>query len=124
MLEKFLQKSKSSRERYAFWGAVSITGVIGLVWFMALSINFQSNEPFTVDEGQQTASAFSQFFGEIKNDFFNIQAGEENEDAREGEERASTTEKEETQPSLEAPTPAATTTPRSIQIATSSLQNR
>jgi hypothetical protein len=126
MLKKLLKKPRSTRERYAFWGAVSTTGVIGLVWFMVLSVNFQDGGPFAVDESQQTASAFSQFFSELKSDFLKTQAVQDEETkSDEGEEvniATSSTSNEEEKVASSSPTVVATSSPRVIQVGTSSSQ--
>lgn len=127
MLEKLLKKPKSTREQYAFWGAVSTTGVIGLVWFMVLSINFKDGGPFSVDESQQTASAFSQFFSELKSDFLKTQSAEVEEikNAGKGEEvnvATSSSASEVKQATSSSPVNVATSSPRLIQVGTSSSQ--
>lgn len=124
MLEKLLKKPKSTRERYAFWGAVSTTGVIGLVWFMVLSINFKDGGPFAVDESQQTASAFSQFFSELKSDFLKTQSiqDEESKKVDEANVATSSSSSEVKQVASSSPAVVATSSPRLIQVGTSSSQ--
>jgi hypothetical protein len=127
MLVKLLKKPKRTREQYAFWGAVSTTGVVGLVWFMALSINFQDGGPFAVDESQQTASAFSQFFNELKSDFLKTQSTEDNESKNEGEGEevntaTSSSPGETKEVASSSPAFVATSSPRVIQVGTSSSQ--
>ncbi len=127
MLEKLLKKPKSTREQYAFWGAVSTTGVIGLVWFLALSVDFKDGGPFDVDEGQQTASAFSQFFGELRDDFLARQPLQEESVSADGEDieiNAATSSSEVEKPTQGVPVMIGTSSQRSVQIGTSSSQNR
>lgn len=126
MLEKLLKKPKSTRERYAFWGAVSTTGVIGLVWFLALFVDIKEGGPFDVDDGQQTASAFSQFFGELKEDFLERQPLQEEILPVDGEkmEISTTSSSEVEKPTQGVPVMIGTSSKRSIQVSTSSSQNR
>lgn len=127
MWEKLLKKPRSTREQYAFWGAVSTTGVIGLVWFMLLSMDFKNGGPFDVDEGQQTASAFSQFFGELKEDFLNSQPiGEElfPADEEETEINTATSSGETEQATSGVPVIVGTSSSRAVLVGTSSEQNR
>ncbi len=127
MLEKLLKKPKSTREQYAFWGAVSTTGVIGLVWFLALSVDFKDGGPFDVDEGQQTASAFSQFFDELREDFLERQPLQEEVPPVDGEEveiNTATSSDEVEKPTQGVPVMIGTSSQRSVQVGTSSAQNR
>lgn len=127
MLEKLLKKPKSTREQYAFWGAVSTTSVIGLVWFIVLSIDFKDGGPFKVDEGQQTASAFSQFFSELKEDFLERQPQQEeivSVDAEEVATSSATSTSEISKPTGGVPVMIGTSSSRTVQVGTSSSQNR
>lgn len=127
MLEKLLKKSKSTRERYAFWGAVSTTGIIGLVWFLTLTVSLRDGGPFAVEESQQTASAFAQFFGELRDDFLERQPiQEEEKPAEEGDgesKAASSSDIEIERKATSSPAMVATTSVRSVQVGTSSVKN-
>lgn len=75
MLDEIRRKPRSVRERYAFLGALSATGLIAAVWLVATFVNFSSNDPFSDMGDQQTAGAFSQFFSDLKEDAGNIWQG-------------------------------------------------
>lgn len=68
MLDELRRKPKEVRERYAFLGALSFTGVVAMVWLVATFVQFNSVNPFSSFSDAQTAGAFSQFFDSIKND--------------------------------------------------------
>lgn len=72
MLDEIRQKPRNVRERYATWGALGVTGVIALVWFIGFAVRFQENELFVSDNSEQTASAFSNFIGDIKDDAMGV----------------------------------------------------
>ena len=67
MLDELRKKSPGLKEAYALWGALIITGLVGLGWLVSVPMRFQAVGPVADMEGQsQTAGAISQFFGQMK----------------------------------------------------------
>lgn len=70
MLDELRQKPKDVREKYAFWGAFSITAVIALVWGLSLSIHMSATGTNVATEDKpikpESAGAFSRSFSDIK----------------------------------------------------------
>jgi|GEM_PF-4057195 len=66
MLDELRDKPKSVRERYALWGALGTTGVVGLIWLVTFYFNFQA-DLFSQND-HQSAGAFSSFFSDLGND--------------------------------------------------------
>lgn len=58
-------KPRAARERYAFFGATIITGVIGVFWLVALSVEFQGTEVI-IPEEIETDGAFARFWGDAR----------------------------------------------------------
>lgn len=137
MLDEIRRKPKDVRERYAFWSAVGITGVISLVWLVAFVTQFKDGGPFSDIDSSQTAGAFSQFFDGLKNDASNIFPNREDfivesevnsvDEKKTENKSATTTDKEfiiEKNESSANPVLIGTTTKRSVQVGTTSEQNR
>ena len=69
MLDELRQKPKSTREKWAFWGAFFLTFMIASIWLLSLSIQFRSvAEVVAIEEAQNINSngAFSRSFSDIK----------------------------------------------------------
>ncbi len=129
MLEELRNKPRAARESYAFWGATVITGLIALVWAVAFTDKIQNTSELTSGE-KQTASAFSQFFSDIKNDISNkidqgiSRVGSESEKSKEDEETESKSEILPVKSEQEGVgVMIGTTTTKEVQIAPSSKLN-
>lgn len=67
MLEELRKKPKGLKEAYAFWGAAIFTGLVAIVWLASLPVRFSAIDTAEQVENQaETNSAFSQFFGQLK----------------------------------------------------------
>ena len=67
MLDELRQKSPGTKNTYALWGALIVTGLVAAGWAASLPIRF--NEVVSKVEGaDQTANSLSDFFGEMKDE--------------------------------------------------------
>lgn len=64
-IEKTRKKPKAVRDQYAFFGALTVTGLIALVWFVSLPSHFADVEVAGEDE-RQAVGAFSRFLSDAK----------------------------------------------------------
>lgn len=67
MLDELRQKSPGTKNTYALWGALMITGLVAAGWAVSLPIRF-SQVASEVDGVDQTANSLSEFLGEIKDE--------------------------------------------------------
>lgn len=66
-IERTRRKSKSARDRYAFFGALAFTCVVAIVWAVSLPSKFDSLSKSAPEEQKEDSSgAFAKFFGEVR----------------------------------------------------------
>lgn len=60
------------RERYAFWAAAAVTGVLALVW--SVSLQYRLDDSFTSGEfvEGEHSGAFANFLGDARRNFANV----------------------------------------------------
>ncbi len=132
MLDELRKKPRGLKEAYAFWGAFTFTGMITAVWLASIPLRFSDTE---VEGTTQTAGALSQFFEQMKTNISGT--WQENKRAFEGsggEEGAadtiassssgtaiSTSSDAGAGTEAAAPVLIATSSPRYVEIATSSV---
>lgn len=124
-IEQTRKKPTSVRRRYAFMGAAAVTSIIAITWMISIPAQFNGLSE-SVEEGQQSASAFAGFFGDLKNQATGLFSNESEEPVPE---TASSTDASVVLPELHEETvqkikEKATTTqkpqPRRVLIATTS----
>ena len=65
-LDELRKKPKSTRDQYAFLGAIGITSVIAVIWLVSLSVQFSSETQIVRSETEATSGAFSRVFSDAK----------------------------------------------------------
>ncbi len=65
MLDELRQKSPGTKNTYALWGALMITGLVAAGWAVSLPIRF-SQVASEVEGTDQAANSLSEFLGEMK----------------------------------------------------------
>lgn len=127
MLDDLRKKSPLLKEVYAFWGALLLTSLIGLIWLVVQYINLSQNDSFyELEEGRQRAGAFAQFFGQMKENISNTwQENKEiiNELSTEGLEENTAPSDDTNATSTATTTPSTNTTTYEVQIGTSSKKD-
>lgn len=123
MLEEMRKKPAGVKKLYAFWGAAGTTGLIAVVWVLALVMRFPGQDLFSTENVAESTGAFSQFFERTKDETAEIIKNSNNKEAETSQSG-----------SLTASTSPATTTKdgqgsesssagRTVQIATTSVRS-
>lgn len=69
-LDELRKKPKHVRAQYAFFSAVGVTSVIGLVWLVSLSVRMDMS-PVIQESQTKQSGAFSQFYDGLKGNLAN-----------------------------------------------------